>query len=137
MNIKLIFFFFSSRLWKFYWFFFLILIPKNQAIFKWRQGILQKKKKVKQRFDTCKIDSQQSFLCVKHNNLYGKKHQPAVKQCWWLALAVVGHLLSHSHECCRRLTGILNLITPISNKIERKKGERNNKNILENHKWNK
>lgn len=114
-----------------------IVIPKNHTLFNWRQGELQKKKKVKQKFDTCKIDSQQSCMCVKHNNLYGKKHQAAVKQCWWLVLAVVGHLLSHSHECCGRLSGILNLITPMSNEIKRKKRAGNNKKMFEDHKCNK
>lgn len=110
--------------------YFKIIIPRNQTIFNWKRGVLQKKKKVKEKLHACKTDSQQSFLCVKHNNLYGKKHQAVVKQCWWLALAAVGHLLSHSHECCGRLTGILNLITLIANKIERKKGRRNNKICL-------
>lgn len=52
-------------------------------------------------------------------------------------MAILGHLLSDSQGCCGRLTGILKLITPISDKIERKKGAGNNKNILEDHRCNK
>lgn len=111
-------------------FYFKIAMPRNHTIFNWRQGVLQKK--LKQNFDKCEIDSQQSFMCVKHNNRYANKHQAAIKQCWWLGYCKTFIFLFPL--MLGRLTGILNLITLVSNKIERKNEAAN---MFEDHRWNK